>query len=58
MQQNLGDYLIRKRCAIITQQGSHFNSHHSVQSLSCRFLSKNLKIKLYETIILPVVMHE
>ena len=32
--------------------------YHSVQNLlSSRFLSKNLKIKLYRTIILPVVLY-
>ena len=31
--------------------------YHSVQNLlSCRLLSKNLKIKIYRTIILPVVL--
>ena len=33
-------------------------SYHSVQNLlSSRFLSKNLKIKIYRTIILPVVLY-
>jgi hypothetical protein len=33
-------------------------SYHSVQNLlSYRFLSKNLKIKIYRTIILPVVSY-
>jgi len=33
-------------------------SYHSVQNLwSSRLLSKNLKIKLYRTIILPVVLY-
>jgi len=27
------------------------------ESLSCSFLSKNVKIKMYTTIILPVVLH-
>ena len=32
--------------------------YHSVQNLlSSRLLSKNLKIKIYRTIILPVVLH-
>ena len=32
--------------------------HHSVQNLlSSRLLSKNLKIKIYRTIILPVVLY-
>ena len=32
--------------------------YHSVQNLlSSRFLSKNLKIKIYRTIILPVVLY-
>jgi hypothetical protein len=32
--------------------------HHSVQNLlSSRFLSKSLKIKIYRTIILPVVLY-
>jgi hypothetical protein len=32
--------------------------YHSVQSLlSSRLLSKNLKIRIYETIILPVVLY-
>jgi len=32
--------------------------YHSVQNLlSSRLLSKNLKIKLYRTIILPVVLY-
>jgi len=32
--------------------------YHSVQNLlSCRLLSKNLKIKIYRTIILPVVLY-
>jgi hypothetical protein len=32
---------------------------HSVQSLlSSRLLSKNLKIKIYRTIILPIVLYE
>ena len=32
--------------------------YHSVQKLlSSRFLSKNLKIKIYRTIILPVVLY-
>jgi hypothetical protein len=32
--------------------------HHSVQNLLCSHLmSKNVKIKIYETIILPVVLH-
>ena len=33
--------------------------YHSVQNiLSSRLLSKNVKIKIYSTIILPVVLHE
>jgi hypothetical protein len=33
--------------------------YHSVQYLlSCRLLSKNLKIRLYKTIILPMVLYE
>jgi len=33
--------------------------YHSVQNLlSSRLLSKNLKIKIYRTIILPVVLYE
>jgi hypothetical protein len=33
--------------------------YHSVQSLlSSRLLSKNLKIRIYKTIILPVVLYE
>jgi hypothetical protein len=40
-----------------------FNSgnvcYHSVQNLlSSRLLSKNLKIRIYKTIILPVVVYE
>ena len=32
--------------------------YHSVQNLSsCRLLSKNLKIRIYRTIILPVVLY-
>jgi hypothetical protein len=32
--------------------------YHSVQSLfSCRFLSRNVKVKIYKTIILPVVLY-
>jgi hypothetical protein len=32
--------------------------YHSVQSLlSCHLLSKNLKIRIYKTIILPVVLY-
>jgi len=32
--------------------------YHSVQNLlSCSWLSKNLKIKIYRTIILPVVLY-
>ena len=32
--------------------------YYSVQTLlSCRLLSKNLKIKIYKTIILPVVLY-
>jgi len=32
--------------------------YHSVQNLlSARLLSKNIKIKIYRTIILPVVLH-
>ena len=35
-----------------------FNVHHSEQNLlSSRLLSKNLKIKIYRTIILPVVLY-
>ena len=34
------------------------NSYYSVQTLlSSRLLSKNLKIKIYKTIILPVVLN-
>jgi len=34
-------------------------SYHSVQNLlSSRLLSRNLKIKIYRTIILPVVLYE
>jgi hypothetical protein len=41
---------------------SEFNSgnasYHSVQNLlSSRLISKNLKIKIYETVILPVVLY-
>jgi hypothetical protein len=33
--------------------------YHSVQNLlSSRLLSKNLKIKIYRTIIFPAVLHE
>jgi hypothetical protein len=33
--------------------------YHSVQNLlSCRLISKNLKIKIYKTVILPVVLNE
>jgi hypothetical protein len=33
-------------------------SHHSVQNLlSSRLTSKNLKIKIYKTVILPVVLY-
>jgi hypothetical protein len=33
--------------------------YHSVQNvLSSRLLSKNIKIRAYETIILPMVLHE
>jgi hypothetical protein len=33
--------------------------HHSVQSfLSSRLLSRNLTVKIYKTIILPVVLYE
>jgi hypothetical protein len=36
--------------------GNHFN--HSVQNLlSSHLLSKNLKIRIYKTIILPVVLY-
>jgi hypothetical protein len=31
--------------------------YHSVQSLSSRLLSKNLKIRIYKAIILPVVLY-
>jgi ribosomal protein S2 len=32
--------------------------YHSVQNLlSCRLLSKNIKIRIYKTIILPVVLY-
>ena len=31
--------------------------YHSVQNISSRLLSKNLKIKIYRTIILPVVLY-
>ena len=32
--------------------------YHSVQNLlSCKLLTKNLKIKIYRTIILPVVLY-
>jgi len=31
--------------------------YHSVQNLSSRLLSKNLKINIYRTIILPVVFY-
>jgi hypothetical protein len=34
------------------------NAYHSVQNLlSSRLLSKNIKIRIYETIILPVVFY-
>ena len=37
---------------------SENSCYHSVQNLlSSRFLSKNLKIKIYRTIILPVVLY-
>ena len=37
---------------------SGYYCYHSVQNrLSSRFLSKNLKIKIYRTIILPVVLY-
>ena len=43
-------------CFII--QGSYIGYYHSVQNLlSSRLLSKNLKIKIYRTIILPVVLY-
>jgi hypothetical protein len=33
--------------------------YHSVQDLlSSRFVSRNLKIKIYKTVILPVVLYE
>jgi hypothetical protein len=31
--------------------------YHSVQSLSSRLLSRNIKVKIYKTIILPVVLY-
>jgi hypothetical protein len=31
--------------------------YHSVQNLSSRLISKNLKIKMYKTVILPVVLY-
>jgi hypothetical protein len=31
--------------------------HHSVQSLSSHLLSKNLKMSIYKTIILPLVLY-
>ena len=31
--------------------------YHSVQNLSSRLLAKNLKIKIYRTVILPVVLY-
>jgi hypothetical protein len=34
-------------------------SYHSVQSLlSSHLLSRNVKVKIYKTVILPVVLHE
>ena len=40
------------------QSNKKLNCHHSVQNLlSSSLLSKNLKIKIYRTIILPVVLY-
>jgi hypothetical protein len=56
-------------CLLLVQTSKRFEiqsrwkcgnaSYHSVQNvLSSSLLSKNLKIKIYRTIILPVVLYE
>jgi hypothetical protein len=50
--QNLIEKKIKRRL------NSHNACYHSVQTLlSSRLLSKNLKIRIYKTIILPVVLY-
>jgi len=57
----LGKYLTNQNCTaeeIKSRLRSGNVCYHSVQSLlSSRLLSKNLKIKIYRTIILPVVLY-
>jgi hypothetical protein len=42
---------------IKSRLNSEIASYHSVQNLSSSLLPKNLKIKIYRTIILPVVLY-
>jgi hypothetical protein len=57
----LGTTLTDKNCMheeITSRLNSRNACYHSVQSiLSSRLLSRNLKVKIYKTIILPVVLH-
>jgi hypothetical protein len=56
----LGTTLTDQNC-IHEEIKSRLNSgnacYHSVQSLSSRLLSRNVKVKIYKTIILPVVLY-
>jgi hypothetical protein len=56
----LGTKLIDQNC-MHEEIKSRLNSGnaccHSVQSLSSRLLSGNVKVKIYKTIILPVVLY-
>jgi hypothetical protein len=57
---HLGATLTDQNC-MYEEIKSRLNSgnacYHSVQSLSSRLLSRNLKVKIYKTIILPVVLY-
>jgi hypothetical protein len=57
----LGTTLTDKNCiheGIKSRLNSGNACYHSVQSLlSSRLLSRNVKVKIYKTIILPVVLH-
>jgi hypothetical protein len=58
----LGTTLTDQNCIheeIKSRLNSGIACYHSVQSLlSSRLLSRNVKVKIYKTIILPVVLHE